>query len=666
MKNRRNAWLWSCYWSFVVASLAGLTWITLNAVRWAKERQRFQTEQARLLIAAHEANVALEKQQKISEALWAADSITAPLLAIESAQPIRNYTAWTRTVTPPQPSSPDASAPNVVRELPSPLLMQRSPIALLHFQYSEQEVLSSPQVPERTTWAKAQALGIADHCLEEDESRLKKLTESPPFIAAMKGLLQDDPVELTTGHLASSGIGSNVISPNGLGFNMGNFLVDKELPSVESLEEISNGYQSSSRQARGDNQQLRNRAQSFNIIATNSAYGQQQVAQESFPSAFGPTIAPQFTIRFLWINNDLFHVRKFRNQQGVTLQGCWIDWPTLEKWLLPQLSPILPGVRLVAVDPNAESSSTIQQMANLPIRLEWNEGDEVVTRETKLTSLTNSSQSSRSITQEKSESWYSILLWPLGMTWTVWIAAVIASGGLLRSILQLAERRATFVSAVTHELRTPLTTFRLYTDLLASEKKLEATQQRNYVKTLQGQAERLSRLVENVLAFSRLDGSTARPAKTPYRIQELVDSMRGRLDEVVARYDAQLHWNYESMADMKLETNLEVMEQIFVNLVENSCKYGLTRESRTIEIDVQKSNERMAFHFIDHGLGIDPELRGKLFQPFSRSAEQAAGKAPGIGLGLSLARRLAAQIGGRLSLIESRQGLTQFALAFEA
>src|SRR5439155_9919455 len=80
---------------------------------------------------------------------------------------------------------------------------------------------------------------------------------------------------------------------------------------------------------------------------------------------------------------------------------------------------------------------------------------------------------------------------------------------LLRGALGLSERRGTFVSAVTHELRTPLTTFRLYTEMLDEGMVAGADSQRAYLKTLRAEADRLGHLIENVLAFARLERGRA-------------------------------------------------------------------------------------------------------------------------------------------------------------
>src|SRR5438552_1683092 len=94
-----------------------------------------------------------------------------------------------------------------------------------------------------------------------------------------------------------------------------------------------------------------------------------------------------------------------------------------------------------------------------------------------------------------------------------WVAAVIALTAVALvgwSLIDLSERRIRFVSAVTHELRTPLTTLRLYLDMLTGGLVQSEEQRDQYLHTLHAEAERLNRLVGNVLDFSRLENQRPR------------------------------------------------------------------------------------------------------------------------------------------------------------
>ncbi len=99
-----------------------------------------------------------------------------------------------------------------------------------------------------------------------------------------------------------------------------------------------------------------------------------------------------------------------------------------------------------------------------------------------------------------------------------------------------------------------------------------------------------------------------------------------------------------------IRTDDAAVEQILLNLFDNACKYAATAEDRRIHLAISAKGNRATFRVRDHGPGISADARGRLFVPFGKSASQAAHSAPGVGLGLSLCRRLAKQLGGRLQL----------------
>ena len=105
-----------------------------------------------------------------------------------------------------------------------------------------------------------------------------------------------------------------------------------------------------------------------------------------------------------------------------------------------------------------------------------------------------------------------------------------------------------------------------------------------------------------------------------------------------------------------VETDAAAVEQILFNLVDNACKYAATASDRRIQLQVSLSPRYVELSIVDHGPGIDSAMARRLFKPFSKSANQAAHSAPGVGLGLALSRRLAIQLGGRLDWVPENDG----------
>lgn len=240
----------------------------------------------------------------------------------------------------------------------------------------------------------------------------------------------------------------------------------------------------------------------------------------------------------------------------------------------------------------------------------------------------------------------------LVVTWTPVRSAVSVAGAallvalgavalLLARTLALSERRAAFVSTMTHELRTPLTTFRLYTDLL--ETAPQTADRARYTQVLAREAERLSHLVENVLAYARLERGRSKPVPKAQGVGELlapaIDRLRERAERAGFTLEVMPH-----DAGLTVRADTATVEQILLNLVDNAGKYAVAADDRRLVLTADKRGITLR----DFGPGLDPVMQKRLFTPFSRSDKEAAGNAPGVGLGLALCRRLAREMGGDL------------------
>src|SRR5207244_12746818 len=100
-----------------------------------------------------------------------------------------------------------------------------------------------------------------------------------------------------------------------------------------------------------------------------------------------------------------------------------------------------------------------------------------------------------------------------------------------------------------------------------------------------------------------------------------------------------------------VHVDVSVIEQILFNLVDNACKYAApSATERVIHLEALSAGKSAMLRVRDHGQGISAEAARRLFQPFSKSANEAARSAPGVGLGLALCRRLSRSMGGELRL----------------
>ncbi|MFY0570317.1 sensor histidine kinase [Archangium lansingense] len=335
----------------------------------------------------------------------------------------------------------------------------------------------------------------------------------------------------------------------------------------------------------------------------------------------GVMVSPMVPV---WMGDELLLVRRVERARGeVEMQGAWLDWPRIQTLLLREVSDLLPGATLVRVEAGA-GDLLERRLASLPVRLvpgpvqvEVGSGSPVA--------------------------------WSLGVAWGAVVLALVAAGFLLFGALSLSERRAAFVSAVTHELRTPLTTFRMYAEMLAEGMVTDEAQRRGYYETLRRESDRLAHLVENVLAYARLERKRTPRGVEPVELGALLRDNLHRGEERAREAGMQLVLELEDALEAaRVLVEPSAAEQVLFNLIDNACKYARGAEDPRIHVRAERRGSRVAILVSDHGPGISRTDARNLFEPFSKSSERAAESAPGVGLGLALSRRLARAMGGEL------------------
>ena len=336
--------------------------------------------------------------------------------------------------------------------------------------------------------------------------------------------------------------------------------------------------------------------------------------------------------RPIWIGSKLILARRVVSSGNVRVQGCWLDWPEIKTRLRQEVTDLFPDIELLPVT-NGETVPAGRLLATLPIQL----------------SIPASTTADTGADQATGTSNLSAIRISLVIAWCCLLLGSLAVAVTLHGVLGLSERRASFVSAVTHELRSPLTTFRMYAEMLSEGMVRDEAQRDRYLATLRVEADRLSHLVENVLQYARLERGRNVRRRVKMDLKTLMQQTTERLPQRARQAGMELH---ETIAPQDVGQNVvtdpAAVEQILFNLVDNSCKYASTAEDRRIHLHWSIGNRVAQVRVTDHGPGIQAAQARKLFLPFSKSDQEAAQSAPGIGLGLALCRRLASDIGGQL------------------
>ena len=594
--------IWALLFFCVLSVLSVLAWQTVRLLSMEKSQ----------LVAEAEADI----QGKSRLALSRIDSAAANLLIIENRRSISEFKSFSK--------AGEAST----------LLTEKLEFINLHFEMDAQRMVKSPQVVSDFEKQSAIAAGASEGDLEDSENKLKtlRLMLESPSSELEKYTDQFSNIEIKTSKNAT--------------------VWSTPLPSVvkekqATIREASASYKRTrSYQADLNVLEKDNRAKSMSKALNKAA---NEVESQYRNSQFNTQLLDArgnvdlnlnkqddfaglesvYPMQPIWLNDDLLLVRKVTLRNEIRYQGSWVKTQQLRAYFETLISDLLPNSRLEPA--GSESDNDALSLVSLPFRL-----------------VTNASF------QPTMPQW-SPLRSSLLLSWLAALISIAAVSLMIKSILRLSERRASFVSAVTHELRTPLTTFKLYSEMLSEGMVKDEVKKKEYLMTMKNEADRLSHLVENVLSYSEIERGSARAIKETLSVESMMERISSRFKDRVREENATFDLQ-NSCGETELCTDVTAIEQILFNLVDNACKYGLPVEGEgRISISTAIEREKdLIIKVADNGRGINQGEKNRLFKPFHKSAFDAANDKPGVGLGLSLCRRTATKLGGSLTLEKNK------------
>ena len=218
---------------------------------------------------------------------------------------------------------------------------------------------------------------------------------------------------------------------------------------------------------------------------------------------------------------------------------------------------------------------------------------------------------------------------------------------ILRDITQqkeIEQLQRDFVSIVSHELRAPLTAIKGFAKtLVVKDEELAPATRREFLSTVNEQAERLARLVDDLLQVSRIDSKRVRVEWTEVAVDELVRNLMSQFhSKWGARrilIDAEPHLPFVRADSSKLE-------EVLINLIDNAIKYS--PEGTPVRVTARTVGDEVEVDVEDRGIGIAPEDVAQLFQKFQRITTPATRDIGGTGLGLYIVKGLVEAHGGRV------------------
>jgi signal transduction histidine kinase len=224
---------------------------------------------------------------------------------------------------------------------------------------------------------------------------------------------------------------------------------------------------------------------------------------------------------------------------------------------------------------------------------------------------------------------------------------------------ELNKMQSFFISSVSHDLQTPLTAINMYLDLIQDKKDLTNSKRSDYLETIRGESDRLSKLINNVLDISKIergvknyDFSNLNLNKT---IKRVFASMQYQLSQHEFEVDVELPEN-----PVYIKGDENSIERALTNLISNSIKYS-THE-KYLSIKLSTSNAQALIEINDKGVGISPEEQKRIFNIFYRSDKKHIQSISGAGLGLAIVDHVIKAHQGKIEVESKPKGGSRFTI----
>ncbi len=240
------------------------------------------------------------------------------------------------------------------------------------------------------------------------------------------------------------------------------------------------------------------------------------------------------------------------------------------------------------------------------------------------------------------------------------LGVFLVAGAAAREV-RLAELKSNFVASVSHDLKTPLALIQLFAETLELGRVRTPDRAQEYYRIINGESKKLTRLIENILDFSRMEAGLR-----PYRMEP------ADLAESVTKVLARMHTQFEQ-GHFTVATSIEpglphvladegAAEQAIENLLANAMKYS--GEHREITVEARRAGGHIVVAVKDHGIGISRREQGRIFRKFYRVQRELGGGPQGTGLGLAIVEHTMRGHGGFVGVTSEPNEGSTFTLHF--
>jgi signal transduction histidine kinase len=242
--------------------------------------------------------------------------------------------------------------------------------------------------------------------------------------------------------------------------------------------------------------------------------------------------------------------------------------------------------------------------------------------------------------------------------WALALLAAALVGGIaytIRTVIQearLSRLKTDFVSSVSHDLRTPLTSIRMYTETLLLGRTRSRAEELEFLQVIADETERLSRLTERILDFSRMEAGRKAYHFSPEDVRDVIRQALAACRPMVegASFDVKA----ELAADLpSIQADRDAMIEVLINLITNAIKYS--PDAKQLVVRARADGDRVAISVCDRGIGIARADQRRIFEKFYRVECRRTLEVDGSGIGLALVDHIVRAHQGDVS-VDSKLG----------
>jgi signal transduction histidine kinase len=200
---------------------------------------------------------------------------------------------------------------------------------------------------------------------------------------------------------------------------------------------------------------------------------------------------------------------------------------------------------------------------------------------------------------------------------------------------ELNRMKSFFVSSLSHDLKTPLTSIRMFAEMLLQEQRIPVRKSREYLHVIEGETERLMRLIDNVLDYSKIERGTMEMHPAPVAVNRLVKNVLKLVEYQIAMHKSKVYTSY-CIPDRTIHADADELTEALMNILSNALKYSSSGSIIRVSTLVRSGHVHISIS--DNGVGIPEKELPRIFEPFYRYSSGGAPNDGGVGLGLAIVK----------------------------